>query len=189
MVEILEYLKNWRNLSFRSFQSLKSINSLYKILRFLLLLRNHFKKMTLILKQLKLYMKKFALKSIAVVLFVSTLISSCSSDDGGESILVKRGEVTAVDGPTTAIAGETITLNVSYNIENSCGAFYRFSEVVTGQTKTIDTEVVYTGENCGSNPTTATQPYQVTVIQPGTYNFKFRKTGVQFITHTIVITE
>jgi len=134
-------------------------------------------------------MKKFALKTMALVLFVSTMISSCSSDEGGEIITARRQEVTAVDGPTTGTVGEALTLNVSYKIDNSCGVFYRFSEVVTGQIKTIDTEVKYTGDNCPANPTTAIQPYQVTIIQPGTYIFKFRKTGVQFITHTIVITE
>lgn len=160
-----------------------------KILLTYILERNRFKQFVSPEKQLKYLMKKFAFKTVAVVLFISTLFSSCSNDDGGENIIVKKQEITSVVGPETATIGEQITLTVTYKVDNSCGVFQRFFEITNGNSKTIDIEARYEGENCGTTETTLTQPYQVSVITPGTYNFKFRKTGTQFITHTVVITE
>lgn len=131
-------------------------------------------------------MKNFALKTFALVLFVSTLFA-CSSDDGGELILIKRQSITAVEGPIEGTPGQEITLTVSYQVDNSCGAFERFSETVNGNSKTINIEARYTGSDCGNTVITKTQPYNVTIIQAGTYNFKFRKSDTEFIMHTIII--
>ena len=132
-------------------------------------------------------MKNFALKTIALVLFVSTFIASCSSDDAGETILVKRQSVTAVDGPTEGIPGQEITLTVTYQVDNSCGVFQRFYETINGNSKTINIEARYDGDNCGDTVSTKTQPYTLTIIEPGTYTFKFRKSNTEFVTHVIVI--
>lgn len=131
-------------------------------------------------------MKNFALKTFALILFVSTLFA-CSSDEGGELILVKPQSITAVEGPTEGIPSQEITLNVSYEVDNACGNFERFTEVVNGNSKTINIEARYTGADCGTSVTTKVQPYKVKIIQAGTYIFKFRKSETQFITHTIVI--
>lgn len=131
-------------------------------------------------------MKNFASKTFALVLFVSTLFA-CSSDDGGESIIVKRQSITAVEGPTEGNPSQEITLNVSYQVDNACGQFERFTEVVNGNTKTINIEARYTGGDCGNTVSTKMQPYKITIIQTGTYIFKFKKSETEFVTHTIVI--
>ncbi|MFC6095208.1 hypothetical protein ACFPVY_00995 [Flavobacterium qiangtangense] len=131
-------------------------------------------------------MKNFALKTFALILFVSTFVA-CSNDDGGEAILVKRQSITAVEGLTEGIVGQEITLTVSYEVDNACGVFERFSETVNGNSKTINIEARYTGADCGNTVTTKTQTYKVTIIQAGTYVFKFRKSETEFVTHTIVI--
>lgn len=132
-------------------------------------------------------MKKFALKTVAVVLFLATSLSSCSSDDGGETIIIKNSYLTSVDGPVTGTVNQEITLTTKYVIENSCGQFEKFNEVQNGNSKTIDVQVKYTGENCTTASTEVTTPYKFTVIAPGTYTFKFKRNASQFITHVVTV--
>ncbi|WP_296151021.1 hypothetical protein [uncultured Flavobacterium sp.] len=132
-------------------------------------------------------MKKFALKTLAVVLFISTSLASCNNDDGGETIMLKNSYLTSVEGPVTGTVNQKITLTTKYIAENGCGAFNQFNELQNGTTKTIDVQVKYTGANCGSTPTEITTPYTFEVIEPGTYTFKFKKNASQFITHVVTI--
>lgn len=134
-------------------------------------------------------MKKFALKTLAIVLFTSTALISCSSDDGGETIILKKSLVSLVEGPTTGVKNQEVTLNVSYGVENSCGNFNKFVETISGNTKTVEVESKYVGSNCGQVAATKVIPYKFTVNQAGTYIFKFKKSASEFITQTVVISE
>lgn len=133
-------------------------------------------------------MKKFALKTMALVLFVSTAFTSCSSDDdSGNKQTTQKEFVTAVTGPTTGAINQEITLNVTYVVDNTCGSFNKYVESTNGNTKTIEVEVKYTGSNCGTTPSTKTQPYKFKVTQAGTYVFKFKKSATEFVTQSVVI--
>lgn len=133
-------------------------------------------------------MKKFALKTMALVLFVSTSFTSCSSDDdSGNSQTTQKEFVTAVTGPTTGTVNQELTLNVTFVIDNSCGQFNKFIVATSGNTNTIEVEAKYTGNNCGTTPSTKTQPYKFTANQAGTYTLKFKKSATEFITQTVVI--
>jgi hypothetical protein len=136
-----------------------------------------------------LTMKKFALKTMALVLFVSTALTSCSNDDDSKSNnqTTQKEFTTAVTGPTTGAKNQEITLTVTHVVDNNCGVFNRFVESTSGNTKTVEVEVKYTGTNCGTTPSTKTQPYKFTVSQNGTYVFKFKKSATEFITHSVVI--
>lgn len=132
-------------------------------------------------------MKKFALKTIAAVLFIATSLTSCSNDDGGETIIFKNSFLTSVEGPETGLVNQEITLTTKYVIENGCGQFEKFNEIQNGNNKTIDVNVKYTGANCGNTSTEVSAPYKFMVNQAGTYIFKFKKSASQFITHVVVV--
>lgn len=132
-------------------------------------------------------MKKFALQTMALVLFVSTAFTSCSSDDSGDTLTLQKEFVTAVTGPTTGAVNEDITLTVTYAVDNSCGQFNKYVQTVNGNTKTIEVEAKYVGTDCGTTPATKTEPYKFKVIQAGTYVFKFKKSATEFITQTVVV--
>lgn len=132
-------------------------------------------------------MKKFALKTLAVVLFISTSLASCNNDDGGETIMLKNSYINSVEGPITGTVNQRITLTTKYTAENGCGEFSQFNETINGNSKTIDVQVKYVGADCGSTPTEITTPYTFEVIEPGTYTFKFKKNASQFITHVVTI--
>lgn len=132
-------------------------------------------------------MKKFALQTIALVLFVSTAFTSCSSDDSGETLTLQKEFVTAVTGPTTGTVNQEVALSVTYAVDNSCGQFNKYVETLNGNTKTIEVEAKYVGTNCGTTPATKTEPYKFIVNQAGTYVFKFKKSATEFITQTVVV--
>lgn len=132
-------------------------------------------------------MKKFALKTLAIVLFVSTAFTSCSSDDSGETIITQNEFVTAVAGPETGTLNQEITFNVTFNVQNSCGSFYKFVETVAGNTKTVQVQARYTGSNCDAVASTKTEPYKFTINTAGTYVFKFKSSATAFVTKTVVI--
>lgn len=131
-------------------------------------------------------MKNFALKTFALVLFVSTLFA-CSSDDESETIITKNELVTAVTGSDTAAINEDVTFQVSFDVENSCGNFHQYLETISGNTKTIQVQTKYRGTNCGATASTKTEPYTFRLNTAGTYVFKFKSSATAFITKTVVI--
>lgn len=132
-------------------------------------------------------MKKFALKTLAIVLFVSTAITSCSSNDDSETIISKSEFATAVTGPETGLINQEITFQVNFEVENECGEFKEFAQTASGNTKTIQIQSLYTGTNCGTTDVARTEPYKFTVNTAGTYVFKFKSSASTFITKTVVI--
>ncbi|MDR6967681.1 hypothetical protein J2X31_001693 [Flavobacterium arsenatis] len=134
-------------------------------------------------------MKKFKLQAIALVLVVSSAFTSCSDDDSNTPpvLVTKKSLVTAVTGPETGDLNQELTLNVTFAVENNCGAFNKYVETTAGTTKTIEVESKYVGSNCGTTPTTKNTTYKFKSATAGTYNLKFKKTATEFITHTVVI--
>jgi ABC-type oligopeptide transport system substrate-binding subunit len=132
-------------------------------------------------------MKKFALKTLAVILFVSTAVTSCSSDNDSETIITQNEFVTAVAGPETGNLNQEISFDVTYVVDNACGSFDSFVETTSGSTKTVEVKVKYVGDECVAAPSTKTEAFKFTINTAGTYTFKFRSSAIAFITKTIVI--
>lgn len=131
-------------------------------------------------------MKKIKLQMLGLVLFVATGLASCSSDDA-PAIVTKKTVVSAVTGPTTGIVNQELTLNITFAVDNSCGAFNKFIETTADKTKTIEVEAKYEGSNCGTTAATKTTTYKFKSAAAGTYIFKFKKSATEYVTQTIVI--
>jgi len=132
-------------------------------------------------------MKKFAFKSIAVILFVSSSLISCSNDDSSETVILQNEFVTSVTAPETGTIDQDIEMTVKFLIDNPCGQFNKFTEVTTGNTKTIQVQAKYIGSDCGSNSSEVSVPYKFRVNQAGTYTFKFKKNDSQFLTKVVTV--
>lgn len=132
-------------------------------------------------------MKKFALKTIAAILFVSTSLLSCSDDEESEIIITRNEFATEVTGPETGTLNQEITFNVTFNVQNSCGNFYKFAETISGNTKTIQVQSIYNNSDCGNTIVSKTQPYKFMLNTAGTYTFKFKSSESAYITKTVVI--
>ncbi len=136
-------------------------------------------------------MKKFKLQSILFVLFATTALTSCSNDDDAQNVpevITKNAFVTEVKGPTTGKVDEIITLDVVFNVDNSCGEFNKFIDATIGTEKGLQVEAKYLLNACDTmvpEPITTTYKFKSTV--KGSYDLKFRKSETEFITHTVVI--
>lgn len=132
-------------------------------------------------------MKKFALKSVAAILFVSFSLTSCSNDDGGETVIIQNEFVTAATAPETGVVNQDITIDLKYMADNACGQFNKFVETTNGNTKIIEVQVKYVGTDCGENPSEVALPYTFKVNQPGTYTFKFKRNASQYLTRVVTV--
>lgn len=132
-------------------------------------------------------MKKLKLKAIALALFVTAGLVSCNNDDT-PSFTTKKTLVSVVTGATTGKVNQEITLNVTFAVDNNCGAFNKFIETTTDKTKVIEVEAKYVGSNCGTTATTKTTTYKFKAAAVGTYTLRFKKSATEFVTQTIVIT-
>jgi hypothetical protein len=133
-------------------------------------------------------MKRLKLKAIALALFVTAGFVSCNNDDDTPSITTKKTLVSLVTGPTAGTVNQELTLNVTFAVDNSCGAFNKFIETTTDKTTVIEVEAKYEGSNCGTTATTKTTTYKFKATTTGTYILKFKKSATEFVTQTIVIT-
>lgn len=130
-------------------------------------------------------------RTILLMLLFSFFLVSCSNDDDDvECISVETENVTNVNAPETGEVGETINVEVQFNVSNSCGDFNRFIASGTDKAKTIVVEAVYEGCNCNEVIETITTTYQFEPQEPGEYELNFQSTDEPgFITVTVTITE
>ncbi|WP_281322285.1 hypothetical protein [Flavobacterium aestivum] len=136
-------------------------------------------------------MKKFKLQSILFVFFAATVLTSCNKDDDSPStpeLITKNTFVTDVNGPTTGKVDETITLNVLFTVDNSCGDFNKFIDVTIDKEKGLQVQAKYPSAICDKRvPEPKTTTYKFKSSTKGSYQVKFRKSETEFKTHTIVI--
>lgn len=131
-------------------------------------------------------MKKFRLHTIALLLIVSAAFTSCMNDDVPNEITLGDARVTAASGPDTAAINEEITINLTYNVDNTCGHFNGFVKTTEENTTTVIVEAFYDDTDCGGNIVNLVA-YKFKEVKAGTYILKFKKSETEFITKTIVV--
>ncbi|AWI25978.1 hypothetical protein [Flavobacterium pallidum] len=138
---------------------------------------------------MKLLKKSFIAKIIILSIFGLTF-SSCLGDNETEvecydSLYIGVKDVT---GPVTASINESITFNVFFEVESTCGSFQGFYEEATGTNeKTIAVQAKYLGCNCTIGTVTRIAPYTFKALATGTYTLKFKITNTSFKTITVVV--
>ncbi|OXA75530.1 hypothetical protein SAMN05444397_101664 [Flavobacterium aquidurense] len=135
-------------------------------------------------------MKSFKIKSVLVVLFLSTVLFSCSNDD--EKVVdngtTKSAFASEVKGPVTGKINEELSYEVTFTADNACGVFNKFSEVTIGAEKGLQVEVKYPSQVCTLQvPTPQKEVYKFKSAVKGTFDIKFKKSETEFITQKVVI--
>lgn len=120
-------------------------------------------------------------------LFVLFSAFSCSKESDNARLATTPAPVTAVEAPQTASLNETVTLEVTFTVNNGCGRFGQFKETVDGKTYTIAVQPVYVGEICTQALVNLKENYSFTPTQPGTYTFRFWSGPDDYIIKTIVV--
>ncbi|WP_306352530.1 hypothetical protein [Flavobacterium sp. '19STA2R22 D10 B1'] len=137
-------------------------------------------------------MKTFQLKTIALVLFVTTLFS-CSNSDNDLGIetpeVVKPALVSNVTGPATARANKQVKIVVEFKVESNCGSLNRFITTTEDvDVARVEVEARYSGQ-CSPQIITRTVDYVFAAPAVGTYKIRFKSGPSEFITHTMEITQ
>lgn len=132
-------------------------------------------------------MKKLRLHAVALFMFATTSLTSCSNDDDNNQTISKTEFVTEVTGTETGTVNQELLLNVTYTVGGDCSEFEKTFETANGNTKTIEVVVKYDSTKICTQPTTQMFVYKFKATTAGTYILKFKKSATEFITKTIVI--
>jgi len=136
-------------------------------------------------------MKHIKLQFFAFITIITCITAACSLDGDSDANSCYRSGyalTNSVTGPDSTLVNKPITVNISFKLENSCGAFVRLAET-DGYPKTIYPVVEYNGCNCTTVSTTLIKPYTFIAPAAGRYELKFVKDAQQqYLTKTIVVT-
>ncbi|WP_394774288.1 hypothetical protein [Flavobacterium sp.] len=135
-------------------------------------------------------MKNFRFKSVFVVLFLATVLISCSNDDDKPvtNPTTKVALVTEVKGPATGKVNDELSYDVTFIVDNACGEFSKISETTIGAVKGLQVEAKYPSEVCTQQvPDPKKTVYKFKSATKGTFEIKFKKSETEFITTKVVI--
>ncbi|MBS7253468.1 hypothetical protein [Flavobacterium branchiicola] len=135
-------------------------------------------------------MKSFRLKSVLVVLFLSTALISCSNDDD-KAVAPAKGKVafvTEIKGPETGKVNDELSYDVTFLVDNACGEFDKISETTIGSVKGLQVEAKYPSDVCTLQiPDPKKTVYKFKATAKGTFEIKFKKSETEFLTQKVVI--
>jgi hypothetical protein len=135
-------------------------------------------------------MKSIRLQFLALITILSGVTVACSIDSDSEPNCFSAGYefTSAVTGPDSTKVNVPITINVSFQLQNSCGVYKNIGET-NGFPKYVAPYVEYNGCECTPTVTTLTKPYTFTAPTVGRYELRFTKDAQQqYLTKTIVVT-
>lgn len=135
-------------------------------------------------------MKSFRLKSVLVVLFLSTAFVSCSNDDNDspEEPTTKTAFVTEIKGAATGKVNEELSYDVTFIVDNACGEFSKISETTIGSVKGFEVLAKYPVGVCTQQvPDPKKTVYKFKSATKGTFEIKFKKSATEFLTQKVVI--
>ncbi|TDP03392.1 hypothetical protein [Flavobacterium sp. 245] len=135
-------------------------------------------------------MKRFRLKSVLVVLFLSTALISCSNDDdkAESTVKTKTAFVTEIKGPATGKVNDELSYDVTFTVDNACGEFDKITETTIGEAKGLQVIAKYPSEVCTQQvPDPKKTVYKFKATAKGTIEIKFRKSETEFLTQKVVI--
>lgn len=131
--------------------------------------------------------KNYTMKYLFILFLAFTI--GCSKDKSDEEcISYEVATVTNVNAPNTGAINEKIPIKIDYFLNNSCGNFENLSEIVDGDSTTIDVNAKYDGCYCLEVLVEETATYNFETSIPGDYEFKFKSVDNEYIVVVITIT-
>ena len=131
-------------------------------------------------------MKHF--KTFVFLTFSTFFLASCNKQKEDEKCLYfLKAPVTKVEGITTALVNQEITLDVYFSCNNGCGQFGNFEESISGNTTTIVANAKYEGCICTDILLSIKATYKFKKAQSGTYQLKFLQRENTYLTYTIIV--
>lgn len=119
---------------------------------------------------------------------ILVLTSGCSKEEAEPAVQERPAPIVRIDAPAMAQAGETVTVDVYFQVNGGCGQFGSFDVSSSGKEMTIRVVAKYKGNMCTDDLPIRKATYTFRPTEAGTYTLKFRSTTqVGFITATIEV--
>lgn len=130
-------------------------------------------------------------KSLWFICFlVFSMLTSCSKDEQNRDCnSTKNTPVQEINAPETAVVNQTVEIEVSFFLNNSCGSFSKFLAEGTERSRIVYIETNYEGCTCAQVIKSETRIYEFTPTETGTYMLKFQKTPDTLTEIKIEVTE
>lgn len=127
---------------------------------------------------------------LTFVLMFSLIFIGCSkSDELAEDCLnFKHALITNVDLDTFEVnKNEDLTIDVSFNLLNSCGSFYSFEVDRNELVYDIKVKAKYEGCDCTEEIRNVKHTYYFRAADEGIYILKFYTSTTDFITKVVIV--
>lgn len=114
--------------------------------------------------------------------------SSCSKEDSEPPAQERPAPTVRVEAPATAQLGETVSMEVYFQVNGGCGEFGSFDVSTSGKETVVRVVARYKGTICTDDLPVRKATYTFRPTESGTYTFRFRSTPqVGFIVATIQV--
>ncbi len=130
---------------------------------------------------------KYSLPLFFTMLTILVLGSCDKKMEDNTCTSVVKAPVSKIEGPTSALLNQEITLTVSFGCFNGCGQFGSFEETTLGNSTTILVNAKYVGCICTQDAPTRKTSYTFKRSQQGVYELKFFQSDNTYITHSIAV--
>jgi len=140
-----------------------------------------------IFHQITIMTRKYCKLYILSALFCIPQFSCDKQPDDGSCVSYAKAPVTKIEGVTTTLANQDVTLTISFGCFNGCGQFGNFEETIVGNITTIKVNAKYEGCVCTQEAPIRVTSYNFKKTQTGTYELKFSRGENSYLTHTIVV--
>ena len=112
--------------------------------------------------------------------------SSCKEEEPAPAVQELPTPVIRIEAPATAQAGETVTVEVYFQVNSGCGQFGSFKVSASGKEQVIQLVARYKGELCTHDMPIRKASYTFRPTESGSYTLKFRsKPPEEYITAII----
>ena len=124
-------------------------------------------------------------------LYYLVLVLFCySCDDISDSCKEEKYSSDLVyDFPDTLQVGQTHDLKIEYIIENSCGSFVEFEEIMDGNTTEVKIKMLYEGCSCNLVFSEEENKYPILKQTAGNYSYKFWVADNDYDIYNLVVVD
>ena len=124
-------------------------------------------------------------------LYYLVLVLFCySCDDISDSCKEEKYSSALVyDFPDTLQVGQTHDLKIEYIIENSCGSFVEFEEIMDGNTTELKIKMLYEGCSCNLVFSEEENKYPILKQTAGNYSYKFWVADNDYDIYNLVVVD
>ena len=116
------------------------------------------------------------IRLLCILAIILLSASACSKEDSEPPAQERPAPIVRVEAPATAQIGETVAVDVYFQVNGSCGQFGSFDVSSSGKETVVRVVAKYKGKICTDDLPVRMASYTFRPTEAGTYTLKFRST-------------